>query len=174
MRVERSWSGFDGTANRLREQRLRQAGREHAELLNIRSDGVLVWELDVAIQYWNEGAEKLYGFSSAEPGITVHRALSANSHTRSALSPLARASRRAQTIAVSWARRSRFGIDLTQACWTASPSTSGHWLRLSGQHDGWLPECCPEAPSGRTAPRPEHILVPSNPYGLSPLLSRSP
>ncbi|MGH8320021.1 MAG: PAS domain S-box protein [Steroidobacteraceae bacterium] len=60
----------DVTENRLREQRLGQAERERAELLDICSDAILVWELDGAIQYWNTDAEELYGFNSAEAGIT--------------------------------------------------------------------------------------------------------
>lgn len=56
----------DITENHEREQHLRQVEREHAELLDISSDAIFVWELEGAIQYWNRGAEELYGFSSAE------------------------------------------------------------------------------------------------------------
>jgi two-component system, chemotaxis family, CheB/CheR fusion protein len=70
----------DITKNRMREMRLRQAEREHAELLNISSDAILVWELEGAIQYWNKGAEELYGFSSAEAVGRVSHDLLATIH----------------------------------------------------------------------------------------------
>lgn len=67
----------DITENRMQEQRLRQAEREHSELLNICSDAIFVWEFDGAIQYWNKGAEELYGFSNAEAvGKVSHDLLS--------------------------------------------------------------------------------------------------
>jgi len=67
----------DVTDNRRREERLRQVEREHAELLDISSDPIFVWELDGAIQYWNKGAEELYGFSSSEAvGQVSHDLLS--------------------------------------------------------------------------------------------------
>jgi CheY-like chemotaxis protein len=47
-------------------ERLRRLERERAQLLDISSDAIFVWELDGAIQYWNRGAAELYGFSSAE------------------------------------------------------------------------------------------------------------
>ena len=60
-----------------REQRLMQVEREHAELLDISSDAIFVWEFEGAIQYWNKGAKELYGFSSAEAiGQVSHDLLS--------------------------------------------------------------------------------------------------
>jgi PAS domain S-box-containing protein len=56
----------DVTESHAREERLRQVEREHAELLDISSDPIFVWELDGVIQYWNRGAEELYGYSSRE------------------------------------------------------------------------------------------------------------
>jgi PAS domain S-box-containing protein len=54
-----------------------QIEREHAQLLDISSDAIFVWELDGAIQYWNKGAAELYGFSSAQAvGQVSHDLLS--------------------------------------------------------------------------------------------------
>ena len=67
----------DITESRMQEQKLRQIEREHADLLDISSDAIFVWELDGAIQYWNKGAAELYGFSSAEAvGRVSHDLLS--------------------------------------------------------------------------------------------------
>jgi two-component system, chemotaxis family, CheB/CheR fusion protein len=67
----------DITENRTREQRLGQVEREQAELLDISSDAIFVWELEGTIQYWNKGAKELYGFSSAEAvGKVSHDLLS--------------------------------------------------------------------------------------------------
>jgi PAS domain S-box-containing protein len=67
----------DITEERKREKRLRQVEREHAELLDISSDPIFVWELEGAVQYWNKGAEELYGFSSDEAvGKVSHDLLS--------------------------------------------------------------------------------------------------
>lgn len=70
----------DVTENREREQHLRQVEREHAELLDICSDAIFVWELEGVIQYWNKGAEELYGFSSAEAVGRVSHDLLATVH----------------------------------------------------------------------------------------------
>ena len=40
--------------------------REQAALLNITTDAVLVRDLDDKIQYWNKGAEQVYGWSTKE------------------------------------------------------------------------------------------------------------
>lgn len=40
--------------------------REQAALLNITTDAILVRDLDNNIQYWNQGAEKVYGWSAEE------------------------------------------------------------------------------------------------------------
>ncbi|MBD2122246.1 response regulator [Trichocoleus sp. FACHB-262] len=40
--------------------------REQAALLNITTDAILVRDLDNKIQYWNKGAEQVYGWSSEE------------------------------------------------------------------------------------------------------------
>jgi PAS domain S-box-containing protein len=70
----------DITENRVREERLRQAEREHAELLDISSDPIFVWELDGAIRFWNKGAEVLYGFSRSEAVGRVSHDLLASVH----------------------------------------------------------------------------------------------
>ncbi|HEY9749659.1 MAG TPA: ATP-binding protein, partial [Allocoleopsis sp.] len=40
--------------------------REQAALLNITTDAIIVRDLDNNIQYWNHGAEQVYGWSAAE------------------------------------------------------------------------------------------------------------
>jgi PAS domain S-box-containing protein len=54
--------GTDVTERRWTENVLRR----QAQLLNLSSEAILVWELNGRIEYWNEGAEKLYGYSSDE------------------------------------------------------------------------------------------------------------
>ncbi|MEZ5582554.1 MAG: PAS domain-containing protein [Candidatus Competibacteraceae bacterium] len=50
-----------------------------ARLLDLSHDAILVWRYDGAIQYWNRGAETLYGFSAVETyGKVPHTLL----HTR--------------------------------------------------------------------------------------------
>lgn len=61
----------------LEKEEIRRIEREHAELLDISSDAIFVWQLDGAIQYWNKGAAELYGFSSDEAvGRSSHELLS--------------------------------------------------------------------------------------------------
>lgn len=52
----------DVTARKLAEQKI----REQAALLDITSDAILVRDLSDRILYWNQGAERLYGWSAAE------------------------------------------------------------------------------------------------------------
>ncbi len=47
--------------------------REQAELLDLANDAIFIRKLDGAICYWNEGAERLYGWSHQE---VMHRPLS--------------------------------------------------------------------------------------------------
>jgi PAS domain S-box-containing protein len=39
---------------------------QQAQLLNLSSEAIFVWEFTGKIEYWNEGAKKLYGYSSDE------------------------------------------------------------------------------------------------------------
>ncbi len=39
---------------------------EQAALLNVATDAIMVWDLENKILFWNQGAERLYGFTSAE------------------------------------------------------------------------------------------------------------
>jgi two-component system CheB/CheR fusion protein len=67
----------DVTEIRMHEQELRRIEREHAQLLDVSSDAIFVWELEGAIQYWNRGASELYGFTSNEAvGRVSHELLS--------------------------------------------------------------------------------------------------
>ncbi|HEX4083968.1 MAG TPA: PAS domain S-box protein [Chthoniobacteraceae bacterium] len=43
-----------------------EALREHAELLDLATDAISVRDLDGRIQYWNRGAESIYGWNAAE------------------------------------------------------------------------------------------------------------
>jgi PAS domain S-box-containing protein len=47
-----------------------------ASLLTLSSEAMLVWDLDEGIEFWNVGAERLYGFTSEEAvGRTSHALL---------------------------------------------------------------------------------------------------
>jgi PAS domain S-box-containing protein len=58
------WDGVqtDVTAHKQAEDAL----KKQAELLRLSYDGMIVWKLDGAIESWNVGAERLYGYSEAE------------------------------------------------------------------------------------------------------------
>ena len=56
LQIERELSGF---ADPERAERL-------ASLLTLSSEAMLVWHLDEGIEFWNRGAERLYGFTSEE------------------------------------------------------------------------------------------------------------
>jgi two-component system cell cycle sensor histidine kinase/response regulator CckA len=56
-----------GTALDITDRRqLAAKNREQAALLDITSDAILVCDLDHRIFYWNQGAERLYGWSATE------------------------------------------------------------------------------------------------------------
>ena len=59
-----AWDGLlvDITARKLAERKI----REQAALLDIASDAILVCDLHHHILYWNQGAERLYGWQAAE------------------------------------------------------------------------------------------------------------
>ncbi len=58
------WDGVltDVTARKKAEDAL----KKQAELLRLSYDAMIVWELDGAIESWNVGAERLYGYSELE------------------------------------------------------------------------------------------------------------
>jgi PAS domain S-box-containing protein len=58
------WDGviLDVTANKLAEAKI----REQAELLDKANDAIYVTALDATVLYWNQGAERLFGWTSAE------------------------------------------------------------------------------------------------------------
>ena len=58
------WDGVqtDVTARKQAEDAL----KKQAELLRLSYDAMIVWKLDGAIESWNVGAERLYGYSEAE------------------------------------------------------------------------------------------------------------
>jgi PAS domain S-box-containing protein len=63
---------FDVTSRKRMENML----RERAELLDLASEAVMVFDLHGILQYWNRGAETLYGWSREEAiGKNVHELL---------------------------------------------------------------------------------------------------
>lgn len=78
---EDCWSvttvNHDITDRKLAEQKI----REQADLLNIASDAIFVRDLNHHILYWNQGAERLYGWSAAEAlGQKVNELLQENTN----------------------------------------------------------------------------------------------
>jgi PAS domain S-box-containing protein len=64
MSAERRSASLDARAERL------------ASLLTLSTEAMLVWHLDEGIEFWNSGAERLYGFTSEEAvGRTSHALL---------------------------------------------------------------------------------------------------
>ncbi|MDQ6623991.1 MAG: PAS domain S-box protein [Verrucomicrobiota bacterium] len=58
---------FEGTFEDITERK--KAGqriREQAELLNLAHDAIIVRDLEDRVEFWNQGAEKLYGWSAPE------------------------------------------------------------------------------------------------------------
>ena len=53
---------MDSTEDKLDQAEL----RKRAALLDLANDAIFVTELDGTITYWNQGAERLYGWTSAE------------------------------------------------------------------------------------------------------------
>src|ERR1043166_1372930 len=50
--------------------------RQHAELLDQTHDAIMVWDKERGIQFWNRGAEKMYGWKAAEvQGRIIHELL---------------------------------------------------------------------------------------------------
>ena len=50
--------------------------REYASLLDLANDAIVVLNLEGVIEFWNDGAERLYGWSKAEAvGRNAHRLL---------------------------------------------------------------------------------------------------
>lgn len=52
----------DITRNKLAEQQI----QEQARLLDLDPDAIIVWDMEGRVQYWNEGAARLYGWSKTE------------------------------------------------------------------------------------------------------------
>jgi PAS domain S-box-containing protein len=53
----------------------RQSAERLANLLTLSYEPMLAWSLDGAIEFWNAGAERLYGFASSEAVGTISHAL---------------------------------------------------------------------------------------------------
>jgi PAS domain S-box-containing protein len=60
-------TGYLGTVMDINDRKAgEQKIREQAALLDIATDGIIVRNLDSQIQFWNKGAESIYGWSAAE------------------------------------------------------------------------------------------------------------
>ena len=75
LHVESTWHeiSFAGRAavlvlsiDRTAQRRAEERNREQAKLLNLASDAIIVRDLDQHLLFWNQGAERLYGWSPAE------------------------------------------------------------------------------------------------------------
>jgi PAS domain S-box-containing protein len=63
----RTLSGYIGTMMDITERKAAaQKIQEQAALLNIATDAIIVRDLDSQIQFWNKGAESIYGWTAAE------------------------------------------------------------------------------------------------------------
>ncbi len=49
-----------------KRKRLEEAVQQQAQLLDLSYDAIFTWDLNGTIEYWNEGAEKLYGYNRDE------------------------------------------------------------------------------------------------------------
>jgi len=54
------------TLDRTEQRRAEQRNREQANLLNLASDAIIVRDLDNVVLFWNQGAERLYGWTTEE------------------------------------------------------------------------------------------------------------
>src|SRR5262249_42201875 len=75
LNVESTWheipfSGRDAvlvlTLDRTEQRRAEERMRQQANLLNLASDAIIVRDLDNRVLFWNQGAERLYGWTSEE------------------------------------------------------------------------------------------------------------
>jgi PAS domain S-box-containing protein len=73
--VESTWheipfAGHDAvlvlTLDRTEQRRAEERNRQQANLLNLASDAIVVRDLDNVVLFWNQGAERLYGWTSQE------------------------------------------------------------------------------------------------------------
>jgi len=54
------------TLDRTEQRRAEQRNREQANLLNLASDAIIVRDLDNVVLFWNQGAARLYGWTTQE------------------------------------------------------------------------------------------------------------
>jgi len=54
------------TLDRTEQRRAEERNREQANLLNLASDAIVVRDLDNVVLFWNQGAERLYGWTTEE------------------------------------------------------------------------------------------------------------
>jgi PAS domain S-box-containing protein len=54
------------TLDRTEQRRAEERNREQANLLNLASDAIVVRDLDNVVLFWNQGAERLYGWTAEE------------------------------------------------------------------------------------------------------------
>jgi PAS domain S-box-containing protein len=72
--VDHELVGVSVTARDITERkRIEQQREQQSRLLDLSLDAIIVWSVDRGIEYWNEGAEKLYGYSAEEAiGRSMH------------------------------------------------------------------------------------------------------
>ena len=54
------------TLDRTEQRRAEERNRQQANLLNLASDAIIVRDLDNVVLFWNQGAERLYGWTTEE------------------------------------------------------------------------------------------------------------
>jgi PAS domain S-box-containing protein len=54
------------TLDRTEQRRAEERNRQQANLLNLASDAIVVRDLDNVVLFWNQGAERLYGWTTGE------------------------------------------------------------------------------------------------------------
>ena len=102
----------DITARKLAEQRV----REQAALLDVTRDAIIVIELDGVVNYWNHGAELLYGWAKAEASGRPLTELICDRPVSAEIAAAFRAIRDQGEWSGEMHQRSRAGVPLVALC----------------------------------------------------------
>ncbi|MEO6871869.1 MAG: response regulator [Chthoniobacterales bacterium] len=113
-------------------QNMRQDLVQHAELLDLASDAIIICDASEAITYWNNGAERIYGWSREEAiGRNVHELLKTRAaETLGWLNATFRAEDHWE--GELWQTRSD-GVEIVVASsWTLTDTKpNAHWLQIN-------------------------------------------